>query len=94
MLRRRDDRQPETVAAPAVAGTGYVWSPKPINIWVSMNPSNSLQLHVLQQLQRRLEDQGCRFIPVPSEPTRLGLAAHLGIGFASNLRGEISPTVV
>ena len=94
MRRRREVHESETRRTPATVGAGYVWSPKPVNIWVSMNPSNSLQLHVLQQLSRRLTEQGCLFVPVQSAPTRLGLVAQLGIGFGSNLREEINPTVV
>jgi hypothetical protein len=75
-------------------GAGYVWSPRPVNVWVGMSPSNALQLHVLRKLRQRLEAQGCLVVPVPTEPTRLGLVAHLGIGFGSNLREEMSPTVV
>jgi hypothetical protein len=94
MLRRREAQESETTGPTAPVSAGYVWSPKPVNVWVSMNPSNNLQLHVLQQLSRRLKDQGSLFVPVPSVPTRLGLVAQLGIGFGSNLREEINPSVV
>lgn len=72
---------------------GY-WRPRPLNVWVSMNPCNRLQLHVIEQLQARLEAQGCVFVRWPQEETRLGSSVHLAIGFGSSLREEIKPTIV
>jgi hypothetical protein len=59
-----------------------------------MNPCDSLQLHVLQELKRRLESHECVFVSVPDEATELGKVAHLGIGFGSNLREEIKPSTL
>ena len=72
----------------------YIWQPRPINIWVGMNPSNFLQLHVLRSIQQRLRSQGCNFVQVPGEKTELGAVVHLGIGFGVNLREEIRPSAV
>ena len=72
----------------------YIWQPRPINIWVGMNPSNYLQLHVLRSIQQRLRSQGCNFVQVPGEKTELGTVVHLGIGFGANLREEIRPSAV
>jgi hypothetical protein len=72
----------------------YIWHPHPINIWVGMNPSNYLQLHVLRALQQRLRSKGCVFVQVPGEETELGSDVHLGIGFGANLREEIRPSAV
>lgn len=59
-----------------------------------MNPSNSLQLHVLHGLRERLEAHGCRFVGVPGQKTALGTGVDLGIGFGANLREELSPGIV
>lgn len=72
----------------------YIWRPRPLNVWVGMNPCNNLQLHVLRAIQARLETQGCIFVQVPGEKTELGSAVHLGIGFGVNLREEIRPSAV
>jgi len=72
----------------------YIWQPRPINIWVGMNPSNYLQLHVLRAIQQRLKSLGCKFVQVPGEKTELGSVADLGIGFGANLREEIRPSAV
>jgi hypothetical protein len=72
----------------------YIWQPRPINIWVGMNPSNHLQLHVLRAIQQRLRSQGCLFLQIPGEETELGQGAHLGIGFGANLREELRPSAV
>ena len=72
----------------------YIWQPQPVNVWVSMNPCNNLQLHVLREMQERLEAQGCIFIHVPEEETEIGSLAHLAIGFGASLREEISPMTV
>jgi hypothetical protein len=94
MRRKKPDQPSKPGGRPPPVEAGYVWSPRPVNVWVGMNPSNALQLHVLTKLRQRLEEQGCLVVPVPTEPTRLGLVAHLGIGFGSGLREEISPSVV
>ncbi len=73
---------------------GYVWQPRPINIWIGMNPSNNLQLHVLRAMRERLEARGCIFVQVPGEKTELASLTHLGIGFGANLREEIRPSAV
>jgi hypothetical protein len=80
-----------TQASPA---REYTWQPRPINVWVSINPCNNLELHVLRAIQERLEAQGCIFVQVPEEKTELGSLAHLAIGFGANLREEIRPTAV
>jgi hypothetical protein len=72
----------------------YVWQPRPLNVWVGMNPSNNLQLHVLHSIRGRLEAQGCVFVQVPGEETELGSAVDLGIGFGATLREEIRPSAV
>jgi hypothetical protein len=72
----------------------YIWQPQPLNVWIGMNPCNKLQLHVLHAIRERLEAQKCIFVPVPGQATELGPVAHLGIGFGSNLREEISPSAV
>lgn len=87
----------ESVGSPASekSPTGkYVWQPRPINIWVGMNPFNPLQLHVLRALEERLRAQGCIFVQMPGEQTELGPVAHLGIGFGANVREEIRPSAV
>lgn len=77
-----------------VRGQAYVWQPRPINVWIGMNPANQLQLHVLRAIQERLEAQGCVFVHMPGEETELGAETHLGIGFGMNLREEIRPSAV
>lgn len=77
-----------------VRGQAYVWQPRPINVWIGMNPANQLQLHVLRAMQERLEAQGCVFVHMPGEETELGAETHLGIGFGMNLREEIRPSAV
>jgi hypothetical protein len=72
----------------------YVWQPRPINIWLGMNPFHNLQLHVLRALQERLEAKGCIFVRVPGEETELGPVADLGIGLGANLREEINPSAI
>ena len=72
----------------------YAWQPSPINVWVGMNPSNYLQLHVLRAIKERLEARGCVFVQVPGEQTEFGEVAHLGIGFGASLREELSPVAV
>jgi len=74
--------------------TEYIWQPRPINIWIGMNPANHLQFYVLRAMQERLEAQGCIFVQVPGEETPLGPVAHLGIGFGTSLREEIRPSAV
>jgi hypothetical protein len=83
-----------TVVAEDSVPERYIWQPRPINIWVGMNPSNYLQLHVLRAIQQRLSSQGCNFVQVPGEKTELGPIADLGIGFGGNLREEIRPSAV
>jgi hypothetical protein len=83
-----------TIVAEGRAPKKYIWQPQPINIWVGMNPSNYLQLHVLRAIQQRLRSQGCNFVQVPGEKTELGVVAHLGIGFGANLREEVRPSAL
>ena len=83
-----------TVVAEDGVPDKYIWQPRPINIWVGMNPSNYLQLHVLRAIQQRLRSQECNFVQVPGEKTELGPVADLGIGFGANLREEIRPSAV
>ncbi len=83
-----------TVVAEDSVPERYIWQPRPINIWVGMNPSNYLQLHVLRAIQQRLRSQGCNFVQVPGEKTELGSIVDLGIGFGANLREEIRPSAV
>ena len=75
-------------------GKEYVWRPRPINVWVGMNPCNELQWHVLRELSKRLEARGCVFVRVPGEETELGSTVHLAIGFGARLGEEITPNVV
>jgi hypothetical protein len=86
------------VSSPVIAEdsrTGrYVWRPRPINIWVGMNPFNVLQLHVLSAMRARLENNGCVFVQVPGERTELESVAHLAVGFGANLREEVRPSTV
>jgi len=72
----------------------YVWRPRPFNVWVGINPSNNLQLHVLKGLQERLQARGCVFVSLPGEETGLGSIARLAIGFGTGLREEIDPAVI
>ncbi|HID89727.1 MAG TPA: hypothetical protein EYP52_08480 [Anaerolineae bacterium] len=72
----------------------YIWHPRPINIWVAINPCNRLQAHVLDQLRGRLEAHGCRFVQIPQEETPLGDRVRLAIGFGLRLREEVRPTTV
>ncbi len=72
----------------------YVWRPRPINVWVGINPCNKLQWHVLHELRERLEAGGCIFVQTPREETEIGSAAHLAIGFGTRLGEEIPPNVV
>jgi len=72
----------------------YVWQPRPVNVWVAMNPCNKLQWHVLREMRERLEAKGCIFIRLPGEATEHGSVAHLGIGFGTSLHEEITPSVV
>ena len=72
----------------------YVWEPRPINVWIGINPFNRLQLYVLEAIQRRLQARGCVFVHMPGDETELGPGVDLGIGFGANLREEISPSVL
>jgi hypothetical protein len=67
------------------------WQPRTFNIWISGEPYNALQAHVLEQLRQRLEAQGCLFIDSPQQPTELGSGAQLGIVFGKDMDEEISP---
>jgi len=69
----------------------YIWQPQPVNIWVSMNPKNSLQWHVLQKMEKRLRAFGCIFNQNPKQKTPLGSSAHLAIVFGESIQEEISP---
>lgn len=69
----------------------YVWTPRPINIWVAEQPSSPLLKHVLAHLQPRLERNGCIFMDRPDEGTPLGPVTHLALGFWNNYEDEISP---
>ena len=72
----------------------YIWRPRPVNVWVGMNPCNKLQWHVLRKMRERLEAKGCIFVQVPGEETEHGSVAHLAIGFGASLREEVIPSVV
>jgi|GEM_PF-971928 len=72
----------------------YIWQPRPVNIWVSMNPCNKLQWHVLREMREMLEAKGCIFVQVPEEQTEHGSVAHLAIGFGAKLREEVRPMTV
>ncbi len=81
---------------PTAAGTQripekYVWRPKPINVWVGMQPGTQLQSQILEELRKRLISQGCVFLENPRQPTELGPVAHLAIGFGEALEQEFSP---
>lgn len=83
------NNQPGMVEQAAVAE--YEWQPKPVNVWVSVQPYNRLQAHILKGLRARLEARGCIFVDRPDQPTPLGPVAHLGIVFGRTLEQEISP---
>ncbi len=83
-----------SVSTQATPAKEYKWQPPQINVWVSINPCNNLQLHVLRAIQARLEAQGGIFVQVPGEKTELGSIVHLGIGFGVNLREEVRPSAV
>lgn len=72
----------------------YTWHPRPVNVWVAINPCNRLQAYVLGQLRRRLEARGCYFVEVPTDETPLGSGVRLAIGFGQRLREEIRPSTV
>ena len=72
----------------------YIWQPRPMNVWVGMNPCNKLQWHVLHEMLKRLEAKGCILVQLPREETGLGTVAHLAIGFGASLREEVTPSVV
>lgn len=69
----------------------YEWTPRPVNVYVSVEPYNRLQAHILERLRERLEARGCVFVDRPDQPTELGPVAHLGIVFGRDLDEEISP---
>lgn len=69
----------------------YTWQPRPINVWVTGEPYNHLQVHILRELRKRLEGRGCIFVEQPAQATPLGPVAHLGIAFGKDLDEEISP---
>jgi hypothetical protein len=83
--------QKETPLAFSQADPAYVWTPQPINIWVAVEPYNSLQAYVLQQLRQRLESQGCIFVEQPDQATPVGPIAHLGIVFGQDREQEYTP---
>ncbi len=69
----------------------YVWRPRPINIWIAMQPRTPLEAQILQELRQRMLGKGCLFVENPRQPTELGRVAHLAIGFGETLEQEFSP---
>jgi hypothetical protein len=69
----------------------FAWTPRPVNVWVAVEPYNPLQAYALSQLRKRLEAQGCIFVERPDQGTPLGPVAHLGIVFGKDLEQEYSP---
>lgn len=69
----------------------YVWHPRPINIWVAMQPRTRLEALILDELRPRLLDAGCVFVADPRQSTAFGPVAHLAIGFGATLDQEFSP---
>ncbi len=87
-----------SVQTQAAAGTQtrstasrYVWQPRPINVWLSMQPGGPLQGLILEGLRSRLLAKGCIFVDDPRQSTDLGPVPHLAIGFAEGLEQEFSP---
>ncbi len=70
----------------------YVWEPHPVNVWITMEPHNALQVHIFKKLRERLEAQGCIFSHKSIDPTPLGPVAHIGIAFGRDLEEEV-PTL-
>jgi hypothetical protein len=84
--------QNESLVNPThLSDLAFAWTPKPVNVWVAIEPYNTLQTHVLRQLRKRLEAQGCIFVEHPDQETPLGPVAHLGIVFGADLDQEYSP---
>ena len=62
----------------SLSNPAFVWTPQPVNIWVAIEPYNTLQAYALRQLRARLESRGCIFVERPDQETPLGPIAHLG----------------
>lgn len=71
-------------------GEGYVWRPRPLNVWVAMEAHYALQAYVLEELQNRLEEMGSIFLEDPRQATVNGPVPHLGVGFGLTLEDEHS----
>lgn len=69
----------------------YVWHPRPINIWLSMQPRTELERLIVNELKPRLTDKGCIFVDDPRQATALGPVPHLAMGFGEGLEQEFSP---
>lgn len=69
----------------------YVWHPRPINVWLSMQPRGPLEGLILDELRARLLNTGCIFVDDPRQSTELGPVPHLAIGFGEGLEQEFSP---
>ncbi len=68
-----------------------MWQPRPINVWVGMQPRTPLQSAILEELKKRMVEKGCIFVDNPRQATKLGPVAHLAIGFGEALDQEFSP---
>lgn len=89
--------QAQTSSIPGLRTAGgerYVWNPRPINIWLSMEPRTEHQNLIINELRRRLEERGCIFVDDPRKPTELGPVPHLAMGFGESLEQELSPSAI
>lgn len=83
------NNQPGMAEQAAIAE--YEWKPRPVNVWVGVEPYNRLQTHILNGLRERLEARGCIFVERPDQETPLGPVAHLAIVFGQSMEEEIGP---
>jgi hypothetical protein len=84
---------PQQVVERKSEAPGYVWQPRPINVWEAMQPLNPLQAHIFKQLKRYLAAHGCRFVARGGESTELGPVAHCGIFYGKDREEEVDPMV-
>lgn len=76
------------------SGERYVWNPRPITIWLSMQPRTPQESTIISELRQRLESKGCIFVDDPRTSTKLGPVPNLAMGFGDNLEQELSPSAI
>jgi hypothetical protein len=89
---KRATWQPPTEGfAGPLSSDRYVWRPRPINVWFSMEAATPLEARLFAELRTRLTSYGCILVDDPRARTPLDSVAHLAIGLGRGLDQEFSP---